>query len=123
MEIITKTSWFVLALIHVTPSIVLVKPRLTQSLYGIAPDGPIGLLLVHRGGLFVGVLAACLVALFHAPSRPLATVIVAISMISFLVLYLNAGMPTGGLRKIAVADAVGLPFLAIVIVTALRPAF
>jgi hypothetical protein len=113
MEIAIKLSWLVLALIHLMPSMVLFKPNMTQSLYRIAPDGPIGLLLVHRGGLFFAVLLACIIAVFHTPSRPLAAVVTATSMVSFLLLYAKAGMPTGGLRKIAKVDVIGLPFLAL----------
>jgi hypothetical protein len=120
MELIVKLAWIVLAFIHLMPSLVLARPAMIQSLYGIAPDGPIAMLLIHRGALFLAVLTACVVALFHAPSRPLAAIIATISMLSFLLLYAKAGMPIGGLRKIALADAIGLPFLAIVILTSLR---
>jgi hypothetical protein len=120
MELIVKLAWLVLALIHLMPSMVLFRPAMIQSLYGIEPGGPIALLLVHRGALFLAVLAACIIALFHAPSRPLAATLAAISMLSFLWLYAKAGMPLGGLRKIALVDAIGLPFLAIVVFTSLK---
>jgi hypothetical protein len=119
MEIILKLAWLALALIHLTPSLVLFKPQMTQRLYNIAPDGPIGLLLVHRGGLFFAVLLACTIALFHAPSRPLAAVVTTISMVSFLLLYVKAGLPAGGLATIAKVDTIGLPFLALAVYSAI----
>ena len=118
MEIIIKLAWLVLAIIHVTPSLVIFKPSLLTTLYNIPSDGVIGLLLTHRGGLFLGVVIACLISIFHIESRRLAVIVVGISMISFLLLYVKAGMPVGELRKISIADVIGLPFLLCVVVHA-----
>jgi hypothetical protein len=51
----------------------------------------------------------------------LASVVVAISMISFLWLYVAAGQPAA-LRQIAIADLAGLPFLVIAAWLAFAPA-
>ena len=111
MEIIIKLAWLVLAIIHLTPSLVIFRPSLLTKLYNVPSDGVIELLLTHRGGLFLTVVIACLISIFHIESRRLAAIVVGISMISFLLLYVKAGMPVGELRKIAIADAIGLPFL------------
>ena len=114
METLVRISWALLALLHLMPALVLAKPGLVQSLYGAEPSGDVGVLLVHRGALFLAVLLAALYALFSPDARRLASLVVAISMVGFLLVYLRAGMPAGELRKIAVADAVGLLPLAIV---------
>jgi hypothetical protein len=71
------------------------------------------MLLQHRAALFLAVLAACAVAAFHVPSHKLATLVVAISMLTFLWLYLHGGSPER-LRTIFIADLVGLAPLALV---------
>jgi hypothetical protein len=115
LELIVKSAWFVLAAIHAVPALVIFKPSLIEKLYGVPASGPIGLLLTHRGGLFLAMSCAGIIAALHTPSRPLAAAIISISMVSFLILYVRAGMPGGGLRNIAIADAVGLPLLILVI--------
>jgi len=80
----------------------------------VAPEGEIGVLLVHRAALFVTVFAASIYALFDPSVRKLAAVVAAISMLSFLFVYFRAGMPVGGLRTIAVVDLVGIIPLAVV---------
>ena len=114
MELVTRLSWIALALIHATPAAVVFSPALVTKLYGVESTGDIGVLLTHRGGLFLAVVAASLIAAVHAPSRLAALVVTAISMGSFLFLYAQAGLPDGALRKIAVADAIGLLPLALV---------
>jgi selenocysteine-specific translation elongation factor len=56
---------------------------------------------------------ACIWATLRPEARQLATLIVGLSMLSFLILYLQAGQPQS-LRVIAIADLLGLPFLLIV---------
>lgn len=108
MEFLTKISWGALALIHLTPSLPIFKPKMIEKLYDADPSGDLGLLMTHRSGLFLAVFVASLFALMNAEGRKLATIIVATSMISFLILYARAGFPAGPLKKIAIADAVGL---------------
>ena len=115
MDLMTRTAWGPLALLHLAPALPALRPALVERLYGVAPDGDVGVLLVHRGALFAAVMAAALFALVSPEARKLASVVVAISMAGFLLVYLRAGMPAGALRKIAVADVVGLVPLAFVL--------
>ena len=58
--------------------------------------------------MFLSVVVACAWALLDAASRRLAAAVVAISMLSFLWMYLMAGRPGGAMRTIAWLDAIGL---------------
>jgi hypothetical protein len=108
MELFVKLAWLSLALIHVTPAAVFVVPDLAGRMYGQAASGPLGVLLTHRGALFLALLVAALYAMFDPHSRRLASIVLAISMLSFLYLYMRAGYPEGALRKIAWVDLLGL---------------
>ena len=114
MEVLTKAAWAMLALLHLAPSLPFFAPGMVERLYGVDPAGDAGVLLAHRGALFLVVLVATAVAMWSVESRKLVAVLCAISMIGFLILYGRAGSPAGPLRKIAVADAVGLVPLAFV---------
>lgn len=113
MERAATLSWLFLALIHAAPAAAFFVPSLIERLYGVPPAGEIGLLLQHRAALFVAVLIAAGTAAVHAPSRRLATLVVATSMMTFLWLYLREGSPER-LRSIFIADLVGLAPLALV---------
>lgn len=104
-------SWIVLALIHAMPALALFQPEVLTRLYGIEPSSPHFLLMHHRAALFFAIFAICLWAIFDPGARRVAVIAVAISMISFLALYWMAGMPDT-LRQIAIADSIGIPFLA-----------
>ena len=106
-----QLCWAVLALIHVIPALALFKPALLTTLYGAQTGSLTSMLLHHRAALFVGVFIACIYAIFQPGSRQLAAVVVAVSMVSFLVLFALSGNPAG-LRLVAIVDLVGLPFLA-----------
>jgi hypothetical protein len=116
-----KSCWVVLAIIHVLPALALFKPSLLTQLYQLQAGSVAYTLLQHRAALFVGVFIACIWAVFQPGSRQLAVVIVAVSMIAFLVLFLHTGMPSS-LRIIAIADLIGLPFLTIAAWQAFRGA-
>jgi len=103
--------WLILAAIHATPALALFRPATLTALYGLQPDNPLFLLIQHRAGLFVAVFVACLWAAFIPEGRRLAVLVVGISMVSFLVLYWQAGSPLP-LRRIALVDLAGLPVLA-----------
>ncbi len=109
---VQRIAWFVLAAIHVAPALALFRPSLLVKLYGVVPDSETFLLLHHRAALFLAIFIACLWAVFDPNVRRVAAVTVGISMLSFLWLYWSAGSPAG-LRSIAIADAAGLPFLAL----------
>jgi len=121
MEAVTKLAWGFLALIHASPAAVLIAPSLVKRLYGIEANGALGVLLVHRGALFLAILAVCLLALFDPPSRRAASVVVGISVIAFLIVYAQAGSPAGPLRTVALVDLLGLAPLAWVVISAFRP--
>lgn len=119
METATKLCWALLALIHASPAAVLFAPDLTRRLYGVDAEDAIGVLLVHRGALFLAVVVACAYALVYLSARRPASIVVAISIIGFLVVYARAGMPFA-LQGIAIADLVALVPLAFVLVSAWR---
>ena len=121
MDRLNMLSWLALAAIHASPAAVLVKPTLTNTLYGVAPTGTTGMLIVHRGALFLAVFAIALYAAFAPEARKAATIVVAISVIGFLLVYVTAGSPKGPLRTIALADALALLPLAYVTWKAWQP--
>ena len=112
-------AWLILAAIHTLPALAFFRPQQLQALYQVGPDNPLFLLLHHRAALFVAVFTACIIAALHPPSRPLAAVITAISMLAFLLLYYRAGAPAA-LQMIARVDLIGLPVLAFVAYSAVR---
>lgn len=116
---LVKSCWIILALIHIMPALALFRPELLTSLYEVKSGSTTFLLLQHRAALFAGIFATCIWALLCPDSRQLAVVVVAISMLSFLVLYISAGMPIE-LRLIAIADFIGIPFLVTVAWQAFR---
>ena len=112
--------WLVLAVIHAMPALALFRPSTLTTLYGIAADNPLFLLMQHRAALFLAVFAACIWAAFVPEGRKLAVIVVGISMLSFLSLYWMGGAPAA-LRRIALVDLAGLPFLVGVAWLAFRP--
>lgn len=120
MENLVKLAWLALASVHVVPACVALAPNLATRLYGVDPHGPVGVLVVHRGFLFLAVVVAALVAVVDPGARRACAAVVAISVVGFLVVYAQAGMPTGPLRTIAIADSLALVPLVVVAVAALR---
>lgn len=116
MEILTRIGWVLLALIHLLPSAVLFNPRLTEKLYGLTASSDVGLLIVHRGALFLAIVVSALWAAVDPAVRGLASVILTISMLGFLIIYWRAGMPVGALRMIAIVDIIGVGILFFLIV-------
>jgi hypothetical protein len=108
VEVLVKLAWLALVLIHASPSAVAFSPSLLKKLYGADPSGALGMLLTHRGVLFVAVLAVAALAIVNHQARQAASLVVAISMMGFLVVYWRGGMPAGPLRTIAWVDLVGL---------------
>jgi hypothetical protein len=118
LEIWIKLAWLLLALIHLSPAAVFFAPDLMVRLYGVPPDGTVGLLLVHRGALFLALLSGALFAMFQPDARRVMTFVFAVSMLSYLFVYVRAGMPTGALRTIAFADLIGILPLGLVCLAA-----
>ena len=107
MELI---AWLVLAAVHFMPALAFGMPSLLTKLYRLDAASPLFLLMHHRAALFLVILVICIWSAFDAAPRKLASVAVAISMVSFLLLYWRAGSPAA-LRQIAVVDLIGLPAL------------
>lgn len=103
--------WLLVALVHLIPALALFRPGLITRLYGVAPGSPLFLLMHHRAALFFAVLVACVWAAFDPDGRKLATIVAAISMVSFLFLYHSRGRPAA-LSTIALVDLIGLAPLA-----------
>lgn len=113
MNLLVQISWALLALIHLMPALAFVRPALLTQLYGVKAGEATFLLLHHRAALFLAVLVLCLWSIFASAPRPAAAVATAISMLTFLLLYWQAGSPPA-LRTIAVVDLIGLAPLALV---------
>lgn len=107
-------AWLVLALVHLMPALAFFIPSLLTKLYRLEPGNALFLLMHHRAALFLVILVICVWAAFDAAPRRLASVAVAISMVSFLALYWLQAAPVA-LRQIAVVDLIGLPALVYVI--------
>ena len=100
MNLLVQLSWALLALIHLMPALAFVRPALLTQLYGVKAGEATFLLLHHRAALFLAVLLLCLWSIFASAPRPAAAVATAISMLTFLLLYLQAasilpGTPRG----------------------------
>lgn len=121
LETSLKISWALLALLHIMPAMTAFVPGLIERLYGISSDGDLGVMLLHRGALFLAVFVTTIYAIFDSGSRKLASIILLISIVGFLIIYVRNGMPSGGLRKIALADLIFLPPLIWVCFNAWRP--
>jgi hypothetical protein len=111
---VVTLAWLMLVLIHVTPAAAAFSPRLRQRMYGVEESGALGVVLAHRGLLFLAVAAACAYAAFDAQSRPLAVIVTVISVLGFLAVYALAGAPKGALRQIALVDLIGVAPLVVV---------
>lgn len=107
---LTTVSWLILAAIHALPALAFFRPASLTSLYGIKPDNPLFLLMQHRAALFLAIFILCLWSAFDPDARKAAAIATAISMLSFLALYVIAGRPEP-IKTIAVVDMVGIPFL------------
>ncbi len=115
----TRIAWLALALLHFLPAIALVRPSMLGQLYGLDPASPAYPLVWHRAALFGIITLIAVWAAFRSEVRPLATVAVGLSMVSFLIIYQISGRPPA-LRTIALADLAFMPFLAWVVVAQLR---
>jgi hypothetical protein len=110
--VIDRLAWAALALIHALPALALFNPALISRLYGVAPGDGSFLLLHHRAALFACIVILCVWAAADPAVRKAASVVTAVSMLSFLILWQGAGRPAA-LKSIAVADLIGLVPLAL----------
>lgn len=120
MERWVTWAWWTWVLVHAAPAAVVAAPSLVRELYGVSANGDTRVLLVHRGALFLAVVAVASLAAFDPPARRAATIVVAISILGYRYVYIRAGMPNGGLRTVAVVDAMALAPLALVTYDAWR---
>lgn len=107
-----RILWLILAAIHATPALAFIRPATLSAMYRLQADNPLFLLMRHRAALFVVILVIALWAMVDPGARRLASVALAISMLSFLWLYWQAGSPPA-LKTIALVDLAGLPVLAL----------
>lgn len=119
MALLVPVCWVLLGLVHLLPALALVRPQMLTSLYGVGPESPLFLLMQHRAALFAVVLLITLWCAIDAAPRRLGAVAVALSMLSFLWLWWQAGQPAA-LRRIALVDLAGLLPLLVVTVAAFR---
>jgi hypothetical protein len=105
IETLTKAAWLLLALGHLAPCAPLFAPKLLERLYAISPGGDIAVLLRHRALFFALVVTLCVWAAVQPSVRLPALAVTGASVIGFLLLYAQAGTPTGALRTVALVDA------------------
>lgn len=107
-------AWLALLLVHTPPALATFLPQMRKRMYGVDDAGPLGLILAHRGVLFLAVVSVCLLAAFNAEARLAAALVTSISVLGFLIGYVLAGAPKR-LRTIALVDALALIPLALVL--------
>ena len=108
-------AWLALMLVHTPPALATFTAKLRQRMYGVEEGGPLGVILTHRGVLFLAVAAVCVLAAFVPGARIAAGLVVSISVLGFLATYLLGGSPRQ-LRTIALMDAIALAPLALVLI-------
>lgn len=69
LEWVIRASWVVVALIHAAPAAAFFAPRQLERLYGVSPDGDVGVLLAHRGALLLAVFALCIYGALSPDAR------------------------------------------------------
>ena len=111
---IVTLAWLALVLVHTPPALATFSAPMRKRMYGVDDGGPLGLILSHRGVLFLAVASVCVLAAFNAEARLAAALVTSISVIGFLVGYALGGAPKR-LRTIALVDAVATIPLAIVL--------
>jgi len=126
LDLAVTAAFVVLAVGHTPPALAVRSTAAIRQLYGRDPavdatasTAPTemrdesSILLRHRAAQFGLVVFVCAIAAAWPPARAVAVLVSAWSMLSFLAIYALAGAPQGPLRKIAVADLIFLPALAL----------
>lgn len=104
----------IVAIIHLLPLAGVLGVERLRSLYGVAIDDPnLALLMRHRAVLF-GIVGAMLIAAVFVPAwQALATVLAAVSVVSYCILYgLTPGI-NAALRTVFMVDLVAAAALAV----------
>lgn len=117
-RVLITLAWLALVLVHTPPALATFSPALRRRMYGVDADPQLNVILTHRGMLFLAVAVVCAYAGFVPAARQTASILAAISVVGFLLIYASARFPNGPLRPIALADAVALIPLAGVIADA-----
>jgi hypothetical protein len=107
-------AWLALVLVHTPPALATFSPGLRNRMYGVDGAGPLGLILTHRGVLFLAVASVCVLAAFNTEARVAAALVTSISLLGFLAAYALTGAPKR-LRTIALVDTAALIPLAFVL--------
>lgn len=107
-------AWLALMLVHTPPALATFSAKLRRRMYGIEESGPLGVILTHRGVLFLSVAAVCVLGAFVPSARVAAALVVSISLIGFLGAYIVGSAPKQ-LRTIALMDTIALAPLALVL--------
>lgn len=107
-------AWLALVLVHTPPALATFSASMRNRMYGADGSGPLGLILTHRGVLFLAVASVGVLAAFNAEARLAAALVTSITLLGFLAAYAFAGAPKR-LRTIALVDAVALVPLAFVL--------
>ena len=101
-----------LGLLHAPAALSAFAPDALIALYGPrAGDPDLRVVLQHRAALFALITIAGFAAAAIPRWRVPTAIVAGWSMATFLVFYLTAGAPEGPLRKIAIADGVGMVVL------------
>lgn len=101
-------AWLALVLVHTPPALATFSPALRRRMYGVSEGGDLGVILTHRGVLFLAVAVICAYAALAPDGRRAASIVAAISVLGFLLLYAGAKFPKGPLRPIALADFIAV---------------
>ena len=114
-------GFIALGVVHAPAALAALDPETLIALYGArAGDPDFRVVLQHRAALFALITIAGFAAAFAPKWRVPTAILAGWSMTTFLVYYLAAGAPDGPLRKIAIADGVGLAVLLAVAVALWR---
>lgn len=112
MNALITTLFVIPALLNLAPILGVVSAGRLEAGYGISLGDPnLVVLMRHRAVLFGIVGSLMLVAAFHPPLRTMAVGIGFASMLSFVVLAWLDGPVNAELRRLVIADLVGLAFL------------
>lgn len=101
-------AWLALVLVHTPPALATFSPGLRRRMYGVDENPQLSAILSHRGVLFFAVATVCAYAALAPEARRAASLVAAISVIGFLLIYAAARFPKGPLRPVAAADFIAL---------------
>ncbi|MBK8543324.1 MAG: hypothetical protein IPL62_06980 [Caulobacteraceae bacterium] len=86
-------AWLALAMVHAPPALATFSSGLRKRMYGVDGPGPLGVILIHRGVLFLAVACVSVLAAFNADARIAAMLVMSISVLGFLMLTPSPARP------------------------------